>query len=143
MMLHETTEDLQREKLFMDKIAKTYNCKILKLGINWSIDAMAVKEKQGELWIASFLEFKCRNALSTSYPTIIIGLTKALNGMKLARHSGVPFNFFVRFRDKDMWMKIKSVEGMRQEMWKAKNHADDPKDTKMIVHLPIEEFKDL
>lgn len=143
-MIYETNSDRERERAFMRDLEKRLNCKMLKLPYHWQIDCIAArKDYHRELWATAYCELKCRNIGSKDYPTIVLTEKKALTGIKLATHAGIPFSFFVRFKDGDKFVNLSSLKGFRRELWKARNHAHDPKDTKVVVHIPIELFRGL
>lgn len=141
--LYESELDRERERSFILKIERKFKCRCSKLPHHLAMDVLISRGDYAVAWG----ELKCRNVSSTTYPTLVIGEQKLKKGLGLqklfghaATNENLPIMLFVRFSDKDMWVKVPHLEGARRERLIAKNHAEDPLDTEWVVHLPLSKF---
>ncbi len=115
----------------------------MKLPYNWEIDAILIKKSP-----IAYAELKQRSHNSYDFPSVIISEHKTMTAFQyvthLARMDGqtIPFIYFVRFLDRDMFCKIdREVFGnFERKCLSAKNHLDDPRDREWVRYIPFNLF---
>ena len=140
---YETQADVRNEKEFAKTIETRFNCQYHKFPIDWQIDGILSRNKEG----VAFAELKCRNHARHDYSTVFLSKHKALTGVRFSEHFGhaitgrkLPFIFFVRFVDKDMFLEVKSEHIKDAKLLDAKNHAGE--DLEYVIELPLIDFKE-
>lgn len=134
--IYETDEDIANELRVMNAIAERYNVEVVKCPPKYEFDAMIVKDGS----IDSMIEFKRRSVASTTYPTAIIGLNKALHAHNFRQATGIPCNLVVEWTDMIGMVNIKTFSRVSLG---GRTDRNDPNDVTLVVHYPIEHFKKL
>lgn len=149
--LYETEKHLEAEKAFIKDIEVRRNVRVLKLGINWKVDAICLKKNLPIAW----MEIKIRQISLSTFPTIILSSKKINSGLKLCRHLWQPvltnpkplkFLFLIRCLDGD-WFTELTEEAVSQYDVTIKggrtSQTRDEYDIEPVVHIPTTAFKPL
>ena len=155
MRLYQTEEDMIREERFLSKILKRFKCEAIQLPIEKVIDRVLVRPFVDKLiakpikTIVAFAELKCRNVESDRYPTTILSEKKlqwvAHNFKNFGLYetaAEIPLMFFVRFKDKDKFVKVRPGGSYKREYLKLAHRKDDPTSSEWVIHIPREDFKE-
>lgn len=153
---YETEESLLNEELFLDKIEQRFRCSSIKMPTYREFDYILTRPfklpqnaffKKPVPYAVSIAELKCRKVKSTDYPTCVLGEHKVRTALKFKRYFAtaenkpLPFIFFVRYLDKDVYVGIESLDGFKREKFSARNHAENIADTEWVIHVPKESFR--
>lgn len=140
---YETPANVRAEREFAKEIEDRFHCQYHKFPIDWQIDGVLSRNKEG----VAFAELKCRSHTRHDYSTVFLSKHKAETGLKFSRHFGhvitgryLPFIFFVRFVDQDMFLEIKPEHIQGARLLDAKNHNET--DLEYVIELPLIDFKE-
>lgn len=139
--LYETDADLAREKAVADRLAEMRGWSMQKLPISYRADFLAMaqhpfrtNQQRGVAWV----EVRCRNHASDTYPSVFISLQKASYVADLAASTKLPFYFVVAWTDK---VGIAELMPPFEVDWAGRNNLRDSADVEPIVHVPTSNFE--
>ena len=142
--IYENATTLKAERVLIERCLtlsriREPHTEFLKLPIRYQVEGVfAVRNT-----ISLIAEFKCRNHLPETYPTLILSLLKVDMGMRLADTIGKPFKFVVEFSDRriGVWtyqpwkpVTLDVRPGGRQD-------RGDAQDMELVVHFPIKDLR--
>jgi hypothetical protein len=138
----ETSEDMEREKKFIETISEAKDETPKKLPPQYSLDYLMLNSYNRPM---RFIELKQRSNTHLQYRTYVISLKKILNGQALAKSLNIPFELAVRFTDGDYVCTIsdRPASSAYRVKWMERIYNRDGYDGEPVVHIPMYEFKSL
>jgi hypothetical protein len=144
-MLYETKADLEREAAFMEKIGVAFKCCCHKLPMHWRVDMVMRRDK----WCIGWGEIKVKNIKLKDIPDVYLNKDKYEYGVKLSKSFGgqrnclLPLVLFLRCLDGDYRINLSTLkEHVPTKVFTAANHREDPKDTKEVLMIPSNLFRE-
>ena len=134
---YETKADLEVEKVVASQLKAEFGLDCRKLPVSYRIDWAVFKGKK----LVGFMELKARKVAKNKYPTLILSLSKLMAGCELASKTNTIFWLGVKWSDTFGVCRITSPFG-NIEMG-GRIDRNDSADIEPVVHLPIEDFKEL
>jgi len=138
---YETEQDLKHENSIAAAACKAFNCRQYKLSkrkADSGVDRLFLRDRK----IVAVAEIKDRRGWKPEYGTVILGVTKVIKMMTLAKALSVPALFIVRLPDNIYWVNIE-----RYTEWEVGEHGridrQDPDDVEPCYRIPFDEFKPL
>jgi len=99
---YETQQDRDNETAVQHQIEKWAKCTLKKTGSQHRIDWEAFRGAK----LVALMEFKKRSNPRLQYPTYMVARKKIDSGIDLALKSGVPFIFFVQWKDGLYYLEV-------------------------------------
>lgn len=138
-MKYETALDLKNETAAIRMLEFVSKRHARKLPVSYRIDFAMVDEEDH---VTSWVEVKCRKNPKSKYPTFAIGITKLMAGISFEEKTGKPFVLVVQWSDFLGYVRISSLKGYMIAYGGRKDRMD-PADEEPMVHIPIDNFKQL
>jgi hypothetical protein len=102
---------------------------------------------------AAWVEVKAREHVFGTFPTVILSAGKWVEGCRVARETGVPFNLIFRFSDgvyryehAAYHVEYNAADPLREVHFEWGGRSSDPRDTQdeePVAHIPIGRWKKL
>lgn len=159
--IYENQESVLNEFSFAEKIASKLSVNLIKLPIVYNLDFAMMKSDFPQVMypktsetaksivsslrgreVVSFAELKCRDVPSDRYETLVLSLNKVEAGLTKSRLFGKPFFVFIRYRDKDVYLKYKEDYSFPIHIG-GRYDRGDHQDIEPVVHIPKEMFTEL
>lgn len=138
--LYETSSSLKIEKMMADSYANLFNVQLLKIPIQYGVDAIALIDKKPRY----FIEFKKRNINSEYYDTYIISLSKYLKSKSIFQHTNKETVLVVKWTDvmKCIILNRINKENLNISMG-GRTDRDDWQDYEPLIKIDIKDFINL
>ena len=135
--LYETSSDLDREYSCIERLMSAWKCDAHKLPISYQLDYMLERDRKPAGWC----EIKCRNNTSTTYPTLMLSLSKMDRGIRFFKSTGLPFIVVASMQDGDFWYTYKELHKLPIKWGGRTKNVRDNQDSEPVVHIPMSLFK--
>lgn len=159
--LYENQESILDEMSFAEKIASKLSVNLIKLPIAYNLDFAMMRSDLPQVMypktpetaksivsslrgkeVVSFAELKRRGVPSDRYSTLVLSLNKVEAGLTKSRLFGKPFFIFVRYSDKDVYLKYKDEYSFPIHIG-GRYDRGDYQDIEPVVHIPKDMFTEL
>ena len=134
---YETEADLEVEQGVASQLEAEFGLECCKLPISYRIDWAVFKGGN----LIGFMELKARNVKKNQYPTLILSLSKLMAGCELASKTNTIFWLGVKWTDSLSVCRITSP--FQNIEMGGRTDRNDSADIEPVVHLPIEDFKEI
>lgn len=131
--VYETAANVSAERRVATAFAAACKAQAHKTPKMYEIDWAMHRER-----LAAWVEVKCRNVVSTQYPTLILSCKKWDAGMRLAERFRVPFILVIGYRDGIFFWKAEDIQ--LDVGHGGRSDRGDWQDMEPVVHIPIELF---
>lgn len=158
---YETSEDRKNQMEIANAVAAARGCQVQAMKAHSAVDFAAVHAvpspdgyQSSVAAVRFWFEVKHRHIAYGQYKTLILSLHKWMDGYQLAKDTGKPFVFFVRFKDNSIYYIVIDKTPAEMDFVVAiggrasRTLADgtvtlDPNDIEPVVHIPMSAFKPL
>jgi len=134
--LYENKKSLEKEREFAAVIQEAWNCTLVKLPIQYSLDYGCYRDKE----FLGFVELKNRSVNKSTYPTYMISLSKFLKAKELSRSTGKGTSLCVSWKDEKGYVRLDTIAGYDINQG-GRTDRNDWQDQEPIVFIDINNFR--
>lgn len=161
-MIYETEDNRTKENAFLSKIRLRFKCDSVKLPYSYKLDYALKRKREVSAWA----ELKVREFEMNTFPETVVAMDKVKMGLFYSENFGrwedrfhkqhkeqieewgiheVPFILFIRFLDRDTWVKIDNdlLTKCETKTLEVNNcRLGDPRANREHVFIPITYLKE-
>jgi len=138
MPRYETKEDRKKEKSVAEVLSVAWGMRGNKLPALYPLDYCFTAGSE----IKAFVEIKNRNCLPSTFPDIMLDVTKWLEGIKYAEKLGTDFIFAVGFKNGEVYCyTYKHTDTFPVKYGGRTKKVRDKYDIEPVVHISMDQFE--
>ena len=129
MPRYETADDLRNERVVADALAE-HGYEVIKLPIQYRLDWLLRRNQQP----VGFAEVKARKCNLSTYPTVMISLSKVIHAQMLTQATGLPCYLILFYRDCIARLNFSDDFAVNPG---GRADRDDPQDQDVCAYYPV------